>query len=88
MEFFLSCFKKFVAFLEKDCFDHFLLIWLVNQKTCTTIRKRGVCWGSILGTVSYYFFSCSHGGTRRYHFEIEFGKNLKTYTRALKKKLS
>ena len=37
-------------------------------------------------TVSYYFFSCGHGGTRN-HFEIEFGNNSKTYTCALKKLL-
>ena len=58
----------------------------IDWKTSNDKKNKGVLGGNFWDF--YYFFSYGNGGTRSIYLEIEFKKNFRAYTCALKKSTS
>ena len=67
---------------EKSTVNNFYK-WNIDWKTSNDKKNKGVLGVNFWDF--YYFFSYGNGGTRSIYLEIEFKKNFKAYTCALKK---
>ena len=80
-----STFAFMVSESEKGTVNNFYK-WNIDWKTSNDKKSKGVLGVNFWDF--YYFFSYGNGGTRSIYLEIEFKKNFKAYTCALKKSTS
>ena len=71
---------------EKSTVNNYFYKWNIDWTTLNDKKNKGAL-GSVSGTF-ITFFSYGNGGTRRIYLEIEFKKDFKAYTCALKKSIS